>query len=89
MSKPLIESRIVAREYIYEEEKTKSTFIIDPSWREKFECVTGCRLYKTGDLARFNEDGTLSILGRKDSQIKLRGQRVELEEIEFHITAQL
>lgn len=85
----LIEGRIVAREYLNEKEKTNAAFIIDPLWRKNFGGVTGCKLYKTGDLAKFNEDGTLSILGRKDSQIKIRGQRVELGEIEFHIMAQL
>ena len=40
------------------------------------------RFYRTGDLARFNKDGTLDFLGRRDSQIKLNGQRVELGEIE-------
>ena len=40
------------------------------------------RVYKTGDLVRFNDDGTLEFLGRNDDQIKLRGYRIELGEIE-------
>ncbi|MEW5860344.1 MAG: amino acid adenylation domain-containing protein [Cyanobacteriota bacterium] len=40
------------------------------------------RLYKTGDLARYRADGTIEYLGRCDRQIKLRGFRIELEEIE-------
>ena len=46
-----------------------------------------CRLYKTGDLVRWDPDGQLEYLGRRDSQIKLRGQRVELAEIEMAIGA--
>ncbi|HEU5227452.1 MAG TPA: amino acid adenylation domain-containing protein, partial [Ktedonobacteraceae bacterium] len=42
----------------------------------------GARIYKTGDLARYREDGTIEFLGRKDKQIKLRGYRIELGEIE-------
>ncbi|GKT51076.1 nonribosomal peptide synthase chyA [Colletotrichum spaethianum] len=44
------------------------------------------RVYKTGDLVRQREDGTLLSLGRKDDQIKLHGQRPEVEEVEHSIT---
>jgi acyl-coenzyme A synthetase/AMP-(fatty) acid ligase len=43
------------------------------------------RLYRTGDLAFVGEDGLIRFVGRKDSQIKLRGRRIELEEIEMVI----
>jgi acyl carrier protein len=42
----------------------------------------GERLYKTGDLSRYREDGEIEFLGRIDNQIKIRGFRIELEEIE-------
>ena len=42
----------------------------------------GSRLYRTGDLARYREDGAIEYLGRVDHQVKLRGFRIELEEIE-------
>ncbi|QSQ19553.1 amino acid adenylation domain-containing protein [Pyxidicoccus parkwayensis] len=49
---------------------------------DAFSGVPGARLYRTGDRARWNEDGSLSFLGRTDFQLKVRGVRVELEEIE-------
>ncbi|KAK9763654.1 hypothetical protein K7432_009456 [Basidiobolus ranarum] len=42
----------------------------------------GERLYRSGDLGRFNPDGSITILGRKDNQVKLNGLRIEIEEIE-------
>src|SRR6202011_1545770 len=42
----------------------------------------GARLYKTGDMGRYLQDGTLELLGRIDHQVKVRGIRIELGEIE-------
>jgi amino acid adenylation domain-containing protein len=56
------------------EELTRERFIENP--------FKPGRLYKTGDLARWTKDGVLEYLGRRDTQIKLRGFRIELEEIE-------
>lgn len=67
----------VARGYWSRPELTAEKFVPDP-----FSSDPGRRLYKTGDLARYGEDGTLEFLGRLDHQIKLRGHRIELGEIE-------
>ncbi|CAL5871063.1 uncharacterized protein PFLUO_LOCUS5309 [Penicillium psychrofluorescens] len=82
----LLEGSNIAREYLGNEQKTKEAFIQDPVW----SLHTGLqglfkrsdRMYRTGDLVRYNSDGTLAFISRKDTQIKLNGQRIELEEIE-------
>ncbi|KJZ39777.1 non-ribosomal peptide synthetase [Pseudomonas fluorescens] len=55
-------------------------FIADP-----FSTTPGARLYRSGDLARYREDGALEYLGRIDHQVKIRGFRVELGELEAHL----
>ncbi len=67
----------LARGYFDRPELTAAAFIPDP-----FSTVPGERLYKTGDLARLLLDGAIEYLGRRDHQVKLRGYRIELEEIE-------
>ena len=74
----LLEGPILARGYLNDTEKTASAFIHNPAWLEGRES----RFYKTGDLVRYDPVGNLVYIGRKDSQVKVRGQRVELEEIE-------
>ncbi|HEV7772789.1 MAG TPA: amino acid adenylation domain-containing protein [Conexibacter sp.] len=68
--------------YWRDEEKTASAFLSDPR-------VPGsaARIYKTGDLARVDEDGVFHYVGRADSQIKSRGYRIELGEIESAFNA--
>jgi amino acid adenylation domain-containing protein len=67
----------VARGYLHRPELTAQRFIPHP-----FSQQPGARLYKTGDIARFRTDGNIEFLGRMDSQVKLRGFRLELGEIE-------
>ncbi|MBZ5643404.1 MAG: amino acid adenylation domain-containing protein, partial [Acidobacteriia bacterium] len=67
----------VGHGYLNEEKRTAEVFILDPFAREP-----GKRLYKTGDLARYQPDGNIEFLGRRDHLAKIRGFRVELGEIE-------
>ncbi|MBL4828124.1 MAG: amino acid adenylation domain-containing protein, partial [Spongiibacteraceae bacterium] len=71
----------VAKGYHRRDELTQQRFITNP-----FE-GSNERLYKTGDLVRWNPDGQLVFVGRSDFQIKVRGNRVELGEIEAALQA--
>ncbi|GFF35522.1 nonribosomal peptide synthetase 8 [Aspergillus udagawae] len=82
----VIQGPIVARGYLNELEKTQAVFLESTKWTGR-EPTDTSRLYKTGDLARFNSDGSLHFIGRKDSQVKLRGLRIELGEIEHRLAA--
>jgi amino acid adenylation domain-containing protein len=67
----------LARGYLHRPALTAERFIPHP-----FSAQAGERLYKTGDLVRYRPDGILEFLGRNDHQVKLRGFRTELGEIE-------
>jgi amino acid adenylation domain-containing protein/non-ribosomal peptide synthase protein (TIGR01720 family) len=67
----------VARGYLGRADSTAERFIPHPFSREP-----GARLYRTGDLARYLADGSIEYIGRLDRQVKLRGYRLELDEIE-------
>ncbi|MVO88580.1 amino acid adenylation domain-containing protein [Streptomyces sp. p1417] len=69
----------VARGYLNRPELTREKFTARPS-------VPGGRLYRTGDLARVLADGTIEYLGRIDGQVKIRGNRIELGEVEHHLS---
>lgn len=80
----LVEGPLVARGYLNDTVKTNAAYINSPSWSEQIT-PKPMRLYKTGDLVRYDNNGNLLCIGRKDTQIKIRGLRVELGEIEHHI----
>jgi amino acid adenylation domain-containing protein len=67
----------LARGYLREAELTAQRFVPHPYSKEKGE-----RLYRTGDMVRYLEDGRLEFMGRVDHQVKVRGYRIELGEIE-------
>ncbi|MEV6779878.1 amino acid adenylation domain-containing protein [Streptomyces syringium] len=71
----------LARGYLHRPELTAQRFIDDPFRTDD----PGARLYRTGDLAYRNADGTVQFAGRADNQVKLRGFRVELDEIRLAI----
>ncbi len=73
----------LARGYLNREELTGEKFVRNP-----FSQEWSGRLYKTGDLARYLEDGNIEYIGRADYQVKIRGMRIELGEIEAAINEQ-
>ena len=72
--------------YWRDPEKTRQAFLPRPR-REEEEATPEDRIYRTGDLASIGADGLVRFLGRADSQIKTRGYRVELGEIETALHA--
>lgn len=68
----------LAKGYLNDENKTNEAFITSDD---------GKRLYKTGDMGRYNSDGEIEFLGRIDTQVKIRGHRIELGEIENCFTS--
>jgi amino acid adenylation domain-containing protein len=72
----------LSRGYLNRPSLTAEKFVPDPFGHE-----AGARLYLTGDLARYQPDGNLEFLGRIDNQVKIRGARVEVGEIETMLVA--
>ncbi|KAL2192774.1 non-ribosomal peptide synthetase [Corynascus similis CBS 632.67] len=80
----------LARGYLGDPEKTARVFIENPGWATKTQLAgirSPSRIYRTGDLVRYRADGTIEFLGRRDSQVKINGQRIELGDIESHLSA--
>ncbi|PPJ60967.1 hypothetical protein CBER1_11250 [Cercospora berteroae] len=80
----VIEGSILADGYWQDDEKTEAAFIeVHATWPFDHDSnASKKRLFRTGDRARHLPDGSVHLLGRKDHQIKISGQRVELGEVE-------
>jgi amino acid adenylation domain-containing protein len=81
----LIEGPCLARGYLNDAERTTMAFIENPPWLRFFRSDLESRLYKTGDLVRYSPGGSLLYVGRKTLQAKIRGQRIELGDVERQV----
>lgn len=82
-----LEGPLVGQGYFKEPGKTGAAFVQDPAFlsrgHAKLAIPGRCgKLYRTGDLVRYNSDGSLTFVSRRDTQVKIRGQRVELSDVE-------
>ncbi|DAA78383.1 TPA_exp: Nonribosomal peptide synthase SidE [Trichophyton benhamiae CBS 112371] len=85
-----IEGPLVGEGYLNDPKRTAEAFVEDPIWLQRGSPDgrhpgRRGRLYRTGDLVQYQEDGSLLFLSRRDTQVKIRGQRVELGDLEHHI----
>ncbi|ORY16983.1 hypothetical protein BCR34DRAFT_531057 [Clohesyomyces aquaticus] len=80
----LIEGPVLARGYL-DSEQTNRAFVENLSWANA-EPGQPRRFYRTGDLVRYNSNGSVTFIGRKDSQVKVHGHRIELGEVEHHLS---
>ncbi|KAM3078786.1 hypothetical protein ACMFMF_003718 [Clarireedia jacksonii] len=71
--------------YLGDQEATAAAFVTCSWLRDMSPKIKSDRIYRTGDLGYYNPDGSMHLIGRRDNQIKLRGNRIELGEIENRI----
>jgi amino acid adenylation domain-containing protein len=86
----LIQGNNVSRGYLHNSEKTQAAFVEHPEWMKDYVGeATKHRLYKTGDIVQQHSDGSATYLGRSGPEIKLRGQRMDVGEVEHHLRENL
>lgn len=86
----VLQGPTLLREYLSDPERTAASTVGSiPSWAPRNDAPHWNRFFKTGDLCFYNPDGTIQFVSRKDTQVKIRGLRVELDEVEYYIRAEL
>ncbi|CAG7927134.1 unnamed protein product [Penicillium olsonii] len=83
-----IEGTCLAQGYLNDSGASSKAFIVHPGWAQEplLPAIDGPRrLYKTGDLVRYMCDGSIQHVGRKCMQRKVRGERIEITEVEYHL----
>ena len=78
----LLEGPSLFEKYLKNKEKTEQSLIDPPPWRIQGGIGRASKMYKTGDLVHYLPNGTMTYVGRKDTLVKLYGQRMELAEVE-------
>lgn len=78
----VVESRALAKGYLNRPAETAKAFLDDVAWRPR---ASQGHFYRTGDLAREEEDGSISFIGRVDTQMNYHGERIELGEIDYYL----
>ncbi|KAI9737590.1 MAG: hypothetical protein M1818_005594 [Claussenomyces sp. TS43310] len=79
----VLQGPTVARGYLHDQARSVASFKDQVPWLPPSSASQ--RMYYTGDLVRYTTNGSLEFWGRRDTQVKIRGHRVELGEIEYHI----
>ncbi|KAK5725417.1 hypothetical protein LTR15_003603 [Elasticomyces elasticus] len=81
----VLESHETSIGYLNDPVKTAHAFLESPAWANKRNTVAGCKYLRLGDLGRYESDGSITIYGRADTQVKIHGQRVDLQDIESNL----
>lgn len=82
----LIEGPIIGQGYFQDERKTQESLVDVPGgYLPGIALAPESPIFRTRDLARYDPDGSISFIGRADTQIKINGQCVEIGEVEYHV----